>query len=73
MPVLRRLTPPHGNHLDFAGAARLLAQLVAAHGGDPVDSLAVELTPLWGDVHRKRHVAWPLSVRAGRVGSVQAE
>ncbi len=45
---------------------------IAAHGTDPVDGLAMELAPLWGDAHCTRLVSWPLSVRAGRVGSVQA-
>lgn len=41
---------------------------IAAHAIDPVDTLAKELAPMWGDAQRTRRVSWPLSVRAGRVG-----
>jgi SAM-dependent methyltransferase len=39
----------------------------AAHGCDPVAALAEQMTPLWGDAERRRQIAWPLSLRVGRV------
>ena len=36
------------------------------HGADPVDGLAAELTPAWGDPSVRRRVLWPLSLRVGR-------
>ena len=39
----------------------------AEHGTDPVDGLATELAPLWGDSSIRRRVIWPLSLRVGRV------
>lgn len=41
---------------------------IAARGADPVDALAAELAPLWGDPDRSRRVTWPLSLRVGRKG-----
>lgn len=35
-------------------------------GRDPVDQLAGEITPLWGDPASARRVHWPLSLRVGR-------
>ncbi|MDG4553196.1 MAG: class I SAM-dependent methyltransferase [Candidatus Competibacter sp.] len=37
----------------------------AEHGTDPVDGLATELAPLWGDPSTRRQVIWPLSLRVG--------
>lgn len=33
---------------------------------DPVDALAYELRPLWGEPHERRSVRWPLTLRASR-------
>ena len=33
---------------------------------DPIDQLAYDLRPLWGDPHERRPVTWTISVRAGR-------
>jgi SAM-dependent methyltransferase len=38
----------------------------AAYGCDPVASLEEQLASLWGDAMQRRHIAWPLSLRAGR-------
>jgi SAM-dependent methyltransferase len=37
-----------------------------AKGFDPVISLEKQLAPLWGAPELRRHMAWPLSLRAGR-------
>lgn len=34
-------------------------------GEDPLDQLARELAPLWGDAGSSRHIRWPLSLRVG--------
>ena len=39
---------------------------LAEHGTDPVNALALELTPLWGDPTTQRRVIWPLCLRVGR-------
>lgn len=39
---------------------------LAARGTDPVDGLAMELLPLWGEPSARRRVIWPLSLRVGR-------
>lgn len=43
------------------------ARYLAANGKDPVEALAQQLRPLWGDPDRKREVSWPLGILAGRV------
>ncbi len=43
------------------------ARYIAANGKDPVDALAQQLLPLWGDPERKRRVSWPLGMLVGRV------
>jgi SAM-dependent methyltransferase len=35
-------------------------------GRDPVEELAQQMTPLWGDIASTRRVRWPLSLRIGR-------
>lgn len=40
---------------------------VERHGRDPVDDLAGELLPVWGDPGTTRIARWPLAVRAGRI------
>jgi SAM-dependent methyltransferase len=35
-------------------------------GRDPVDQLAREVAPLWGDPTMSRRIRWPLSLRVGR-------
>lgn len=44
-----------------------VARYRQAHGIDPVDAVAAELAPLWGDVTTERDVRWPLTILAGRV------
>ncbi len=39
---------------------------LAERGTDPVDGLATDLAPLWGDPSTRRRVIWPLSLRIGR-------
>jgi len=43
-----------------------VGKYLAAHGHDPVEALAPELTAVWGDPAERRPVSWPLFVRAGR-------
>lgn len=43
-----------------------VGRFIAEKGFDPVDPLAAELAPLWGEPRIARSVVWPLSVRAGR-------
>ena len=39
---------------------------VRQHGHDPVEDLATELAPVWGDPRTPRLARWPVAVRAGR-------
>lgn len=39
---------------------------VRQYGRDPVEELAAELAPLWGDLRTPRPARWPVAVRAGR-------
>lgn len=53
---------------DLAGYLRswsATARYQELHGTDPVGELLVELEPVWGAVGR--HVAWPLSMKVGRI------
>ncbi|MFH1278605.1 MAG: class I SAM-dependent methyltransferase [Candidatus Eisenbacteria bacterium] len=53
---------------ELAGYLRTWSAVIryrADKGADPVDVLARELAPLWGDPGERRGVRWPLSVRAG--------
>jgi SAM-dependent methyltransferase len=52
--------------LGYVGTWSAVGRFTAARGHDPVDGLARELAPLWGDPDRTRRIVWPLSVRAGR-------
>lgn len=40
---------------------------MAENGSDPVDGLAGEIAPVWGNPLTQRRVTWPLSLRVGRV------
>lgn len=40
---------------------------VERHGSSPLDALAAQLSPRWGDPAARRIVSWPLRLRAGRV------
>jgi SAM-dependent methyltransferase len=40
---------------------------IRQHGRDPVDDLAAELAPVWGDPREPRLARWPVAVRAGRI------
>jgi SAM-dependent methyltransferase len=55
-----------GEFLGYTGTWSATQRCRAARGSDPVEVLAVELAPLWGDPGTPRKVRWPLSVRAGR-------
>ena len=35
-------------------------------GRDPIEALAADLKPVWGDVHAPRVIVWPLTLRVGR-------
>jgi ubiquinone/menaquinone biosynthesis C-methylase UbiE len=39
-----------------------------ATGNNPLEPLAGELKPAWGDPEQRREVVWPLAVRVGRMG-----
>lgn len=43
------------------------ARYVAANHNDPVEALAEQLLPLWGDPDCRRRIRWPLGILAGRV------
>ena len=54
---------------DLVGYVRTwsaVGRYLAEKDHDPVDPLADELAPLWGDPRAARPIIWPLSVRAGR-------
>ena len=40
---------------------------IREHGRDPVEDLARELAPVWGDPRTPRLARWPVAVRAGRI------
>ena len=42
------------------------ARYQAAHGSDPVERLAEEMAPLWGNAATVRRLRWPLHLLAGR-------
>jgi SAM-dependent methyltransferase len=44
------------------------ARYVAERGVDPVAELAPAIAAHWGPPGRRRHIVWPLALRAGRVG-----
>jgi SAM-dependent methyltransferase len=44
------------------------ARFAAARGRDPVADLGLRLAAGWGEVERRRRVAWPLALLAGRNG-----
>ena len=42
------------------------ARYITARGNDPVEDLARDIAPIWGDPERPRTVRWPLALRVGR-------
>jgi ubiquinone/menaquinone biosynthesis C-methylase UbiE len=42
---------------------------LTATGRNPLEPLAAELKPVWGDVSLPRKIVWPLSLRVGRHGA----
>jgi ubiquinone/menaquinone biosynthesis C-methylase UbiE len=44
-------------------------RFTSAQGYDPVISLEEQLPPIWGEATLRRHIAWPLAFRVGRVQS----
>lgn len=53
--------------LGYARSWSAVARYVAERGQDPVNALAEEVAPLWGDAYAMHKVRWPLTVRIGRV------
>jgi len=54
---------------DVAGYIRTWSAtrgFIERHGRDPVEDLATELAPVWGDPRTPRLARWPVAVRAGR-------
>ncbi len=39
---------------------------IKATGRDPIEPLATDLKPVWGNATHRRQIVWPLSVRIGR-------
>ena len=52
--------------LGYIGTWSATARCRTMTGLDPMPALADRLAPLWGDPADRRHIEWPLSVRAGR-------
>jgi len=52
--------------LGYIGTWSATARCRTVTGMDPMPALADRLAPLWGDPADRRHIEWPLSVRAGR-------
>lgn len=40
---------------------------IKANGHNPLEPLAAELKPIWGDADQARQIVWPLAVRVGRL------
>lgn len=55
-----------GQLLGYLRSWSATAAYIKAQGHDPVDDLAEELSPLWGDPKRGLLVDWPLSMLVGR-------
>jgi SAM-dependent methyltransferase len=54
----------------FVGYVRTwsaVSRYIAATGEDPVSPFALEILRAWGDPSRARRIAWPLTMRVGRV------
>ncbi|MGH7559549.1 MAG: class I SAM-dependent methyltransferase [Gemmatimonadales bacterium] len=74
LPIDEVATPPFAMEaaltleelLGYIRTWSAVGRYLRAHGTDPVEALAAELGPLWGDRARARLVRWPLVVRAGR-------
>lgn len=52
--------------LGYVRSWSAVGRFIAERGYDPVNELAGELAPLWGDADSRRRVVWPLAVHAGR-------
>jgi SAM-dependent methyltransferase len=52
--------------LGYVGTWSATQRFREAVGHDPVDQLARDLSPLWGDPSVTRRIRWPLRLRAGR-------
>ncbi len=50
----------------YLGTWSATKRFIAARGFDPLESLAAELSPLWGNPDDPKPVRWPLSMRIGR-------
>ena len=50
----------------YLGTWSATKRFIAARGFNPLESLAAELLPLWGDPAKSLTVRWPLDLRAGR-------
>ncbi len=53
--------------LGYLGTWSATRRFMNAHGANPVDQIAEELTLAWGDAAGKKPTHWPLHLRVGRV------
>ena len=58
--------------LGYIGTWSAVTRFREARGFDPVERLAADLRPLWGDPEASRRVRWPLALRVGRPGKHEA-
>jgi SAM-dependent methyltransferase len=56
-----------GELLGYLRSWSATGRYIATRGSDPVAALERELAPLWGDGGARRRIAWPLSLRVGRI------
>ncbi len=54
--------------LGYLGTWSATRRFMNAHGANPVDQIAEELTGAWGDTAEKKSTYWQLYLRVGRVG-----
>jgi hypothetical protein len=55
-----------GQVLGYVSTWSAVAKCRKVTGVDPVLELQERLEPLWGAPERRRHIEWPITVRAGR-------
>lgn len=54
--------------LGYLGTWSATSRYIAANGRNPLEPLGAALARVWGGPDRTRAIAWPLTVRVGRVG-----